>query len=190
MQIDTLCIRSFYGLLFLLLCTGSATAQGKLELKINALSFISVTPVELSLEYLLSDRIGMEAGVGYRWDEGSNTRLDTSMMLIKTSIESKELNYYLKGKYYFSPKHGGDRFFTGLSLDYRYYTSYTLDEEEAPKPSDSIGIGIEPGYKWAIRKKWIIETSFLWVNSFKKDTYDRRIIFFDTFLNGRLGYRF
>lgn len=64
----------------------TATAQSKLELKTEVLGLAFDTQVEASLEYLLDERVGIEAGVGYDWDNGASPRFDSSLMLIYVDV--------------------------------------------------------------------------------------------------------
>ncbi|GEM_PF-2130906 len=62
--------------LFLLYCTllsiYTAQAQGKFELKANVLPLLLSSQAELSGEYLLGERIGIEAGGGYYWSDSQS----------------------------------------------------------------------------------------------------------------------
>lgn len=184
MQINTLCIRSFYGLLFLLLGSASTIAQGKLELKANVLPILA-SRAELSGEYLINFKFGIEAGIGY------NKLEDTKGELPQKDIwTSQLLNLYLSGKYYFSPKHRNDRFFVGVIADYYNHISYQLNGVDIDKPGSNLGLGLEPGFKWVIREKLLIEASIRGLFYLEEYSYGGRVYNFDTMLNGKIGYRF
>lgn len=172
----------------------NAAAQSKLELKANLLPVLLSSRAELSGEYFLSDRIGIEAGIGYEWGESRIGYTDTTSanggVIWTTILKGRLVNYYLSGKYYFSPKHGGDRFFAGAIIHHQYYASHVLNGQNTEKPDSVTGIGIEPGYKWAIKKKIVIEIGMRGLFKLGKNGFGDRTIDFDPAFNGKLGYRF
>jgi len=146
---------------------------------------------EASLEYLLGERVGIEAGVGYDWDNGTSARFDSSLMFINVDVERRELSAYLQGKYYFSPKVGADRFFAGLSLHYITIPTYKIDGEESGTLGDAVGFGLEGGYKWAIKERFIGEVGLLMRFTSQENRFsNNRIVSFDGILRAKIGYRF
>ncbi len=175
---------------YLLLSIASAQAQGRLELKANVLPIAILSRAELSGEYLLSSRIGIEAGVGYEWE---NLSLSEPFMMNNGAREirkSRLMNYYLSGKYYFFPKNGGDRLFTGILLHHQYYLSRTINGQAAEKPDPVTSFGIEPGYKWTIKKRFVAETGIRWLISWSEVSLGGKIFDLDMVINGKIGYRF
>ncbi len=124
---------------FLIFCLlfYTAQAQGKFEIKANVLPFLLSSQAELSAEYLLRERLGIEAGVGYYWSEsksGYRDTISTTGGIIWDRItKSRKVNFYVSGKYYFKPKYGGDRFFTGVLLHHVYYSTYTVNGQDVEK---------------------------------------------------------
>ncbi|GEM_PF-1190037 len=179
--------------IFLLYCTlfsiYSAQAQGKVELKANVLSLL-FDRIELSGEYLLSRRIGVEAGIGYEWFKISVAEPFVTPTVVREVRESRLINYYLSGKYYFFPKYGGDRLFTGVLLHHQYYASRTVNGQDVEKPKSATAVGIEPGYKWAIKQRFLIEASTRWNWSFPKNGFGELTYDLDLLINGKIGYRF
>lgn len=102
MQINTIRIRIFYSLLFLVVGTATAAAQGKLELKANLLPILLESRAELSGEYLIGEHIGIEAGIGYGWGTSKSRYRDTTSMsggTIWTEIRQfRQANYYLPAR--------------------------------------------------------------------------------------------
>lgn len=174
----------------IVLAIASAKAQGILELKANVLPVVILSRAELSGEYLLSSRIGIEAGAGYEW---INLSLSQPFMMNngpKEIQKSRLINYYLSGKYYFFPKLDGDRLFAGILLHHQYYVSRTLNGQAVEKPDSITALGIEPGYKWTIRKRFVAEAGLRYLFSWSEDSFGEKVYDVDMVVNGKIGYRF
>lgn len=172
----------------------TATAQSKLELKANLLPILLESRAELSGEYLVSERIGIEAGIGYGWGTSKSGYRDTTSMsggTIWTEIRQfREANYYLSGRYYFAPKQGGDRFLMGALMEYRHFTSYTLNGVELERPEAELHIGVEPGYKWVLNKRFIIEIGTRALFMLGERGLGSGFIDLGFAYNSKIGYRF
>ncbi len=147
------------------LSVASAQAQGTLELKTNVVPYIAGIQINLSGEYIIKKRFGVEASVWYGWDKDQFTDTDTATGA-KNNILLKDSQMVLlgAGKYYFSPKTGGDRFFGGIALYHHFYLSYIREipnEPPAEKPKSETGFGVLIGYKWIIKQHFLIEAELL-----------------------------
>lgn len=160
----------------------TAQAQGKVELKADVLAVFE-SAVEVSGEYLLASRWGIEAGVGYQAYKYINDAYTST-------VKSKFINTYIAGKYYFKPKHGGDRFFVGAVANYYVFLSNTVRGQQIEKPDNAIIPGIEPGYKWLLKERFIIELSARFLLENKDFVYEDREGYINVLVNGRIGYRF
>jgi len=150
---------------FLILNCHCAQAQGTLELKTNIVPYLVGAPINLSGEYLIKERIGIEASVWYGWDKDEFTITDTiTGAKSKVLFKDSQMVLFGAGKYYFSPKNGGDRFFAGVTLYHQFYLYYKRSLPSQPfikKPSSETGIGAVIGYKWMIKKRFVLELDIL-----------------------------
>lgn len=168
-----------------------AQAQQHLEVKVNrVLPYTLTLPNEVALEYTLSKQIGVEAGMGYEKSTSSYSTYDSlGNYNILEIFRSKQIRYYLQGKYYFSPKTNCDGFFVGLMFYYNHYTFYEKNDQPIARPNDTQAYGLESGYKWIITHNILLELSgggLLSVEKFRGSTfYD-----IDIRINAKLGYRF
>jgi len=89
---------------------------------------------------------------------------------------------FVAGKYYFSPKRGGDRFFAGAIVFHNFYVSYKLTNQALEKPKSTTGIGPMIGYKWIARERLVAEIGLI-------SSYSTDDLFF-LLPNLKLGYRF
>lgn len=107
------------------------------EIKINPISALFGT-IPISAEYVITDNIGAEAAIGYRFSDNTS------------GFNGKALF-----KYYFSPNMGGDKFY---AAPYFNYTNYSGSDEETDATTGTtitsdykytaIGVGFAIGYKW------------------------------------------
>ncbi len=164
----------------IVLAIASAKAQGILELKANVLGVFE-SAIGLSGEYLLAPKWGIEAGVGYvPYNYISNTYNQT--------VTIKYVNTYLSGKYYFKPRYGGDRFFVGAVADYYTILSRAVGKQEIEKPSNALGVGIEPGIKVLVKERFIIEFGARVL--FLEDVFEGTDANINLIISGKIGYRF
>lgn len=177
----------------LLLGVWSLQAQSEhpFELKVNAFHFLD-SKTEIAAEYLLSPRVGIEAGIGFRSENSSSYFIDS--LINGPAIESRELNYYVSTRYYSNPKDIGTGFFVGGMLHFYHYAKYQVQGEDvAPPQKDKFSIGAEPGFKWLLWKRAVLELSSTWLANLEKvetpyDSFTR--VNYDLLINGRIGFRF
>ena len=170
--------------LFLLFCIvlsiASAQAQGRLELKADVLGVFE-SAIGLSGEYLLLPEWGIEAGMGYQaYRFVSNDYPET--------VTIKYVNTHLSGRHYFKPKYGSDRFFIGAVADYYHILSRAVGKQEIENPDNTLGIGVEPGYKWITKKNILIELSGRVL--YLKDVFEGKEADINVIITGKIGYRF
>jgi hypothetical protein len=174
----------------MLFSIAGAQAQGRLELKLNPVTLVVLPAVELAGEYLLNKRVGLEAGIGFFWEKDVFTGKDTvTGDPVKVTFRSGQINAYLSGKYYFSPRQGGDRLFAGPVLFHHFYTSLEYTGQPIKKPGSSTAVGADVGYKWLIRKRWVLEPSLRGIFYFQSLS-DRERGSFVLGPNLKAGYRF
>ncbi len=160
-----------------------AQAQGKWELKTDVVPYLIEFDINLSGEYILTERIGVEASVWYGSDGFSYTDTDTTTgVSSNVSLENKQMVLFVAGKYYFSPKHGGDRFFAGLTAYHQFNVVYKQINVSFKKPQNATGVGVMVGYKWMIKERLVIEADLL-------ASYSTDDLFF-LLPSLKLGYRF
>lgn len=170
-------------------------AQSHLELKVNrVLPYTLILPNEIALEGTLFKRIGVEGGIGFEKKKSTHSTYDSiGRYNILEIYRSKQVRYYIAGKYYFSPRTSTDGFFAGLMFYYNYYTFYEKNDQPIAKPNDTQAYGIESGYKWIVTQHMLVELSAggLWsveklrINGRTSQVYDMLLR-----INAKLGYRF
>lgn len=90
-----------FGIFF---CSMNVNAQ-LLEAKINPLGALFNSP-DVSIEYIINDDIGVEAKIGYNWNNDGT--------IISDDTRINGFTCAVIGKYYFNPENGCDRFYSGL----------------------------------------------------------------------------
>jgi len=111
----------------------------QLEVKTNPISILFNT-VPLSIEYIITDNIGLEATAGYYFRNDDVFATGTSWSGLKTN-----LNF----KFPFGPDKGGDRFYAFPYLRYVKRTGkYSENGSEYSIEQTVIGGGFGAGYKW------------------------------------------
>jgi hypothetical protein len=179
--------------LWLSLSFTSVSAQKHWELKLNLLPLVNSTPVELSGEYLLNNKWGIEAGIGYDESKSGRSVLDSvSGNFISTPTGAySEINFYAGIKYYFLKKAKGDRLFATAMLYRQLYTRYERFDIEVEKtPKGAYAFGAELGYKWLLLERIPIEFSVRLLSGRESSVGGENLPLLDGMLNGKIGYRF
>ncbi|MCF6365170.1 MAG: DUF3575 domain-containing protein [Bacteroidales bacterium] len=153
------------------------------EVKINPISALFGS-IPISAEYIVSDNIGAEVAIGYRF--GDNT----------SGLNSKVLF-----KYYFSPDKGGDKFYTAPYFNYTNYGGSTVDIFGTGSYSykyTAIGVGLALGYKWVADGGFLADIGFgagkNFAGGFEYDdptyTFDTDVFPLNFLTRISIGYRF
>jgi len=177
-------------------------AQGQHELKLDLFSLIDKKAYGLSYEYGLSSKIGLELDVKRDFHSTSSSLANFNFYSqhpdSTVSHQFYFLDFTIGANYYFSPKHGIDRYFLGLFWYNRFNTKkdkdwdsfnieYNGSTSEFPRKWGRSRVGVKAGHKWLIKRRIIIETEALLY-------YELRPIsgngYFDWFLILNVGYRF
>jgi hypothetical protein len=188
-------MKSLFTLLIFIIINCTALAQQHLEVKLNrVLPYTLNLPNELTLEYTLCKKIGIEGGIGYEKNYTIYSSYDSiGNYNILEIFKSKQIRYYIQGKYYFFPRTSNDGFFAGFMFYYNYYTFYEKNDQPLAKPNDTKAYGLESGYKWIITPNILLELSAGGLLSIeKRRAQDRLSMIYDTIfrINAKLGYRF
>ncbi len=148
--------------------------QSRHELKADLFGPIFTDEVHLAYEFMPNHKWGLEIGLGYEWGGFS---LDTILHVPGTPYNPQYahfgrhfLNLLLSGKSYLAPRRGADRFFLGIYWwnQWETYRDPAYDEYWERNFNRSVdwytfrksSLGIQAGYKWVIREKFIIEPLF------------------------------
>ncbi|MFK7775010.1 MAG: DUF3575 domain-containing protein [Saprospiraceae bacterium] len=150
-----------------LLFTFTLQAQQN-EIKIDALGPIWEEEINVSYEWLFKDKIGIEGGIGYIYSPERLSSISNTTVMIDGVIPFKKRawSFLVSGKYYFSPKPKGNRFFLGTFILYRtqpkiedaYFEAYEMYFNEPDKylPDANLSVGLSTGYKILLFKDQII----------------------------------
>lgn len=175
-------------LVMMLLACLSTKAQHPFDLKWNLLSTIGGR-YEFAGEYLLSSNRSVEFGIGYEKDAFfNNSDLDTSA--ISGDTRGDLIAYCLNYRYYVKPRTSGDRFFVGGIL---HYNQNIGNQEYTSSLYPIFEFGVEPGFKWVLKKRLIVEIGMPWLVSFEKykSPYESyTYLDYNLYLNGKIGFRF
>lgn len=180
--------------LVLVLCAFYAEAQHPLEVKLDVLHTWSENP-EISLEYGLLKRLGIEAGIQFiKYGYEVDYRFDSTK--VSYQIDYRERRYYAKLKYYFGVKEAIQGGFVAIQGFYKHFTDYKKDSTPEPFPSDARGIAFEGGYKWLFWKKMVVEVGgqvifdHRWSFNQNLPARNRSQLNIDIGILAKIGYRF
>lgn len=159
----------------------------------NAQVDVSVNPVGLlfgdfsvGADFALSDNFSIEAAVGF----GTNEIDD---------VKGTNIPVNVVGKYYFSPKHGADRFYIDAFLRYvNRQWNYDDGSNFADFTSNRFGLGFGIGYKVVSKGGFVFDIGFgagraiVDENTYEEGGQQEEIDWPELMLQGKLGigYRF
>lgn len=182
-------------ILFAILFTCAfAYAQHPFEVKVNIIPNIYQGQAQFSMEYSLSQRLGLEGGIGFfRESRGGNNTPDS----IATYISSRTRSYFLQLKKYSKKQQTiGTGFNYGLLFQYEHLTEYKRNDVPIERIEYGVGLGADAGYKWLIWKKLVAEMGAQFIFSSEyldnpSDSFPGSSLFdMDLRFIGRIGYRF
>lgn len=161
-------MRKLLPLIFLFF-TCSVHAQ-KGEVKIDAFAPL-IQQFNISYEWLFSDKLGIEGGIGYIYDPRRLDTIDFSTPLPPgeygfLSFKQRSWSFFVSAKYYLLRRSKSDKFFIGTFIQYRtqpkiedaYFESYEAYNNEPPRftPNANLLVGGSIGYKILLFKQKII----------------------------------
>lgn len=171
---------------------------GGISNNLNAQADVTISPVGLlfgdlniGADFIVTEPFSLEATVGLGAGEDDFTGL-------------KHINVPVTvfGKYYFSPKHGGDRFYADAFLRFvnRNYTTKegSDDKNYAEYTQSRFGLGFGLGYKAVSASGFVFDIglgagrAFVDNTKFKSDGEEREVDWPELMFVGKLGlgYRF
>ena len=156
--------------LFFFLFSCSLQAQQN-EIKIDVFGLL-VDELNVSYEWLFSDKLGIEGGIGYIYSPErldtitSNTTLIPGVSYRTIPFKSSAFSFLIGAKYYFSPNPKANRFFLGTFIQFRttpkiedaYFEAYEeyFNAPDRFTPNANLLVGISTGYKLLLFKQKII----------------------------------
>jgi len=190
-------------ILFLAYCPVFGFGQLKHEIKIVPLDLFSAfTP---SYELILNEKIGIELETSF---DARDITLFSSTVLggnfSSEAFDRKRFILGISGKYYFSPNKHGSGFYIGPHLRFTFNTFIEDTFEDAyfqrfnttlpywgRQGYQSLNAGLNGGYKWLIKERFIVESSFLGTLFYAKEENGQSgTRGFDLDIEIRVGYRF
>lgn len=192
----------FFLLLFFPL---SLSAQWKHELTVDAASLVDADP-GITYEIISQSRWSLLFGTTYQIDKAYISYPDDTTMLgggrTSETFRYNILSFNFSGKYYISSIAKSERLYFGFQLqprikaflDKNYEKRYLELSSKAPPVRDKLVYfyaGLTLGYKWVIRKKFVLEPFYIhqWnlvPNAISPFIYPKSKSGF----NLRVGYRF
>ncbi len=153
--------------ILVLLCPMLLLGQVKHEAKVNLLT--RPDGYKLAYEFIPKKKLGFELGIGYLFEDTGLLSIDPEPVTF-SFVDTEVIIFYLETKYYFLSKESekiGEGFWGGLYTYHEIETyrdpNYSSKFQEInntqyrEKPYRRLDFGISTGYKFILKKHFIIE---------------------------------